>query len=612
MIQLLGVSAAVQDPSADPPLRPVLREIRASFAPGESHLILGANGSGKTTLIRLLAGLLPSTSGRYLFDGVPVGREAGGIFPSFESLWPRLAVLFEEPDPQFLTDSVRAEVSFGLESLALPSSEIRLRATEAIESLGVRELADRAPQSLSAGEKARTLLAAMLAGRPRALALDQSLAHLDPAARRELEGRLVQDALSGARVLVRTHQEADSPYPGERLHVLAEGSLTEASTWAAGAVLAAREVPFPLAMRVSALLASRGLWSGPLARDAASLADGFRASGRTIAGHAAELRPMMGAEAAVTPPSTTQGARSLGSAVVELDGVAWAPRGDRRSPAPVLSGIDLEVMEGEIVAIVGRSGSGKTTILKLAAGLLDPTSGTIRRHAAGARRAVGLALEFPERQLFGRTVSEDVTAILWVEGAAAEERRRRADTALSAVGLDPRFAERVPSTLSEGEKRRAALAGILAEPPRAILLDEPTAGLDPEGRRSIAAALRHLAAQGHAVLFASHDLDFVSGVADRVIVLGREAEGTGRVLGSAPPVALWRNAPLLARASLLVPDAIPIEALLREHGLIHEGGDAVSWQADSVLSTVTRALESGMRPAPSEVTAAPEDSSAPA
>src|SRR6185312_14590256 len=148
----------------------------------------------------------------------------------------------------------------------------------------------------------------------------------------------------------------------------------------------------------------------------------------------------------------------------------------------------LELSEGECLAIVGVSGSGKSTLLKLAAGLLEPTWGSISRPTGrdGRGRPTALALEYPERQLFGRTVEEDVTATLWLEGVPAAERRARGREAMEAVGLDPdRFGARIPLTLSEGEKRRVALASLLAEPPRALLLDEPTAGLDPEGRRAL-------------------------------------------------------------------------------------------------------------------------------
>src|SRR6185503_14604302 len=143
-----------------------------AVVPGSSHLLLGPNGSGKTTLIRILAGLHEPSAGRYLLEGAEtrVGSEGS-------SLWPRVGALFEEPDPQFLSDTVEAEIAFGLESLGLPPREIRDRTARAMESLGIAPLAARAPQSLSAGEKARTLLAAALAVTPRVFLMDQSLAH---------------------------------------------------------------------------------------------------------------------------------------------------------------------------------------------------------------------------------------------------------------------------------------------------------------------------------------------------------------------------------------------------------------------------------------------------
>jgi energy-coupling factor transport system ATP-binding protein len=184
-------------------------------------------------------------------------------------------------------------------------------------------------------------------------------------------------------------------------------------------------------------------------------------------------------------------------------------------------------------------------------------------------RPVALALEYPERQLFGRTVLEDVAALLWVEGVPAEERERSARRAMGEVGLDPeRFSGRYPVSLSEGEKRRAALAGVLIEPPALLLLDEPTAGLDPEGRRALAAVVGGLRERGRTVLFASHDLAFVASVADRVIVLGREDGAPGRVLARGAAAALLRDDRLLQGAALPTPDFVRLERVLRGAGLL--------------------------------------------
>jgi len=547
MIRLEGLSYETPPPPGGGESKRLLGPIEFTAAAGSSHLLLGPNGSGKTTLIRIAAGLRAPTSGRYLLDGEEVRVGEKGC-----SLWPRVGALFEEPDPQFLSDTVEAEVAFGLESLGISAGEVRERTARALEAFGLESLAARAPQSLSAGEKARTLLAAALAGEPRCLLLDQSLAHLDPGSRLELERALVRDAIAGSRVVIRTHQESDPPFPGEALHVIESGTIRSLAQLTPRSVIDGTRIPFPLALRVSALLAAAGRWSGPLAADAREVA-------RALGAEPGSVAPRV-------EPGRSEPEHGHPSALV-MNGVAWSPGGTRG--APTLEGIDLAVARGRIVAVIGKSGTGKTTLLKLAAGLLEPTRGAIHVPAPAVPRVrpLALALEYPERQLFGRTVLEDVAALLWIEGIPAAERVRSARRALTEVGLDPdRFGGRFPVSLSEGEKRRAALAGVLVEPPQLLLLDEPTAGLDPEGRRALAVALRALRERGRSVLFASHDLAFVASIADRVLVLG-----PGRPLAQAETSALLRNDAVLARAGIPVPDFVRLERVLREAGLITGG-----------------------------------------
>src|SRR2546428_2749281 len=211
MIHLEGISYTAVPPGGGAG-RPLLGPVDFTAPPGSSHLLLGPNGSGKTTLIRILACLKAPSSGRYLLGGLEVRAGSEG-----RSLWPEVAALFEEPDPQFLSDTVEAEVAFGLESLGISPRHVRDRTASALRDFGLHPLAGRAPQSLSAGEKARTLLAAALGAAPRCLLLDQSLAHLDPGSRRELEARVVGEAIACGRAVIRTHQEADPPFPGETL-----------------------------------------------------------------------------------------------------------------------------------------------------------------------------------------------------------------------------------------------------------------------------------------------------------------------------------------------------------------------------------------------------------
>jgi energy-coupling factor transport system ATP-binding protein len=293
----------------------------------------------------------------------------------------------------------------------------------------------------------------------------------------------------------------------------------------------------------------------------------------------AELRAGLEAAEPAPPARVVRTPSATGDPAIVLSGASWSPPGER----PRLAPLDLELHAGEAVALIGRSGSGKSTVLKLAAGLLEPSTGSV--HAV---RGAGLALEYPERQLFGRTVEEDVAALLWVAGVAERERHHRANAALATVGLDPdRFGPRVPATLSEGEKRRAAIAALLADRPAALLLDEPTAGLDPSGRASLALAIATVKREGHAVLFASHDLDFVSCVADRVTVLAREDEGSA-ALATSHPAAIWRDAALLERAGLPAPEFVAITDALRGAGLL--GHDEVR-DGSSLLGALARSLD---------------------
>src|SRR2546428_2074044 len=321
MIHLEGISYTAVPPGGGAG-RPLLGPVDFTASPGSSHLLLGPNGSGKTTLIRILAGLKAPTAGRYLLDGLEVRAGSEG-----RSLWPDVAALFEEPDPQFLSDTVEAEVAFGLESLGLPPAEVRDRTSRALEDFGLTRLWGRAPHSLSAGEKARTLLAAALAGRPRCLLLDQALAHLDPGSRRELEAKLTREAIAGGRVVVRTHQESDPPFPGETLHVIEEGALRSLSSLTPRSVIDGARVPYPLALRVSALLATAGRWPGPLAADVEQVE---RAVG-PARGEADAARAGAGGAGAGARPAPS-GRRN--PATIAMKGVAWAPPG--ADPASIL------------------------------------------------------------------------------------------------------------------------------------------------------------------------------------------------------------------------------------------------------------------------------------
>jgi energy-coupling factor transport system ATP-binding protein len=238
-----------------------------------------------------------------------------------------------------------------------------------------------------------------------------------------------------------------------------------------------------------------------------------------------------------------------------------------------LRGVSVEIGPGERVGILGQTGSGKSTLVQHLAGLLEPTAGRVRLndvaahgHTAAARaqrRRVGLAFQYPEDQIFERTVFREVAFGPRNLGLEEAEIVTRVRWAMEMVGLNPaEMEERVPFTLSGGEMRRVALAGILGLRPEVLILDEPTAGLDPRGRRELLARVRDWQEEtGLTLILVSHDLDELARVVERVVVL----EG-GRVVADGPARRVLSDGQLLRAAGLDVPQPVLLLQALREAG----------------------------------------------
>ena len=243
-----------------------------------------------------------------------------------------------------------------------------------------------------------------------------------------------------------------------------------------------------------------------------------------------------------------------------------------------LADVSLTIGEGEFLGVIGHTGSGKSTFMQLLNGLLLPTGGSVvvdgfdtrdKKQCRSARALVGLVFQYPEYQLFEETVARDVAFGPKNLGLPEEEARARALEALTLVGLDPaRFAEKSPFDLSGGEKRRAALAGILAMRPKYLALDEPMAGLDPRGRRQVLALLQQLRQEtGCTIIMVSHSMDDVARYAERIAVLDH-----GRLAMLGTPAAVFSEMETLRDMGLSVPQATTLAALLRARGLALPAG----------------------------------------
>jgi energy-coupling factor transporter ATP-binding protein EcfA2 len=481
--------------------RPALEGVDLRVDPGEFLVLAGRSGSGKSTLLRAACGLVPHFHGGQVEGDLEVaGLDVRSHGPA--ELAAVVGLVAQEPETQVVSTTVRAEIELPLELRGV-SPAARSRAVEEVAlALAIDGLLDRTTDTLSGGELQRVALAAALATRPRLVLLDEPTSQLDPVAGDELISLLRRlNEEWGVSVLLGEHRLERCLSAADRVVALVDGAIgfdgppRAFLDWALDADPA-------LATPGARLLRGAGLPSPASVREARQT---LSASGLAIT------------HRDVARQELTQGGGPSALAVHDL----WVELGDGEERTEALRGIDLRVGTGERIALMGKNGAGKTTLLRAVAGLIDPVRGRTE-----AERGVAL---LPQRP-----------GDLFVAERVGDELRGEAGTvALRRFGLDE-LTGSDPRDLSGGERQRLALAIVLAgrdDPagalPGALLLDEPTRGMDRARKRDLSELMRSLADQGGTVVIATHDVEFAVTFADRVVLLGR-----GEVVADGSPQEL--------------------------------------------------------------------------
>ena len=543
--------------------RDALRDVSVAIEPGQFVLVCGQSGCGKTTLLRQFKSALAPhghQSGQVLFDGVPLAD-----VPECEQV-ARIGFVMQDPDAQIVTDKVWHELAFVLESLGCDERTMRLRVAEMASYFGIQHWFHKNVGELSGGQKQLLNLASVMAARPDVLVLDEPTSQLDPIAASDFLATVHRiNRELGTTVVMSEHRLEEVYGLADRVVVLEEGRVVaDGEPRAVAGQLHCAGSPMALALPAAVRIA----WEvegrpGRRSGEGAPCSNSIEVQGSSRATDVSVCTSMNcartpsplrrpyssiveeGVALQVGTPLTVREGRSwLADEVAAFPPHRWAfPAGEacdsvpmravvelrdvwfryERDGADVLRGTTLTVPEGSLFAVVGGNGTGKSTMLRAICGVARPYRGRIAvlgrrlkdwKRAELFRGGVAMLPQDPLNLMVKKTVRGDLEEMLDGRGLTAEQRTAAVREVAALTDIVP-LLDAHPFDLSGGEVQRAALAKVLLNEPRLLLLDEPTKGLDAFFKEKLAALLRSLTARGTTVLMVSHDIEFCASYADR-------------------------------------------------------------------------------------------------
>ncbi|SDD03177.1 energy-coupling factor transport system ATP-binding protein [Sanguibacter gelidistatuariae] len=504
-----------------------------ALEPGQLVLVAGGTGSGKSTLLATINGLAPHFTGGTLTGEVRVhGRSTREVPP--RDMADLVGYVGQNPAHGFVTSRVESELAFAMEQRGVDPAAMRRRVEETLDLVGIADLRDRALDTLSLGQQQRVALGAVLTAGPRVLVLDEPTSALDPVGAEEVLAtitRLVDDL--GLTVVIAEHRlERVVHYADTVLHLPGDGTVVSG---APGVVLLGTPVAPPL-MRLGQLL---GWDPVPLTvREARRRA---RGPGGPLSATVSAVRDAPAGGALVLGARTSAAAPTSGTGHCVLRATGVRVRYGARE---AVRGVDLELVAGEVTAVMGRNGSGKSSLLWALQGSGRRDGGTVDVRGADpatasrtlARTLVALVPQDVTSLLFCESVGEECAATDREAGLAHGATSTALDAMVAGIDRDTH-----PRDLSEGQRLALALVVMLAVPAAVLLLDEPTRGLDYAAKDALVAILRRLADAGTAIAVATHDVELAAVLVDRVVLMAE-----GEIVADGPARAMLTGSPAFA------------------------------------------------------------------
>jgi len=465
MIELENVSYCYPQGGKD-----AISGVSLSVRPGECIFVTGPSGAGKTTLCMAAAGILEHEYGGKKGGRVTIRGRDVKEYPSLSDISGLVGMVFDDPEAQLIFTTVEEEILSALERRGLSPAEIEDRLSSIMEITHLSLLKERAPHALSGGQKQRVVLATTLALGTDILILDEPTAELDEQGTESIVSVLKDLKAKGKTIILTEHKFSRFRDLADRLVVMEGGRIRA---------------------------------SGPPDQVAAE------ESVRRI------LLPDFSGIRDFSVPAPQNGNKPL----ISVQGLEHF-YGD----VPALRGVNLEILPGEFIAIVGENGSGKTTLIKHFIGLLRPARGTVTvdgKNAATAQvselaHTVGLVFQNPDHMFFANTVAEEIK--FGIANLGIPDPDKVLERVMEKTGLS-HARDLYPRWLSRGERQRLAIACVLAMQPKVIVLDEPTTGLDGRESREIMEILKHLQRDGRAIVMVTHSRQIAEECTDRIIAM---------------------------------------------------------------------------------------------
>ena len=582
----------------EPEINRAIDDVDLDVEEGQFIAILGHNGSGKSTLAKHINGLLVPSEGTLWVDHMDTS--------SLDDIWKirqKAGMVFQNPDNQIIGTVVEEDVGFGPENLGVPTDEIWKRVDESLEAVGMTAYRHHSPNKLSGGQKQRVAIAGVMAMRPKCIVLDEPTAMLDPNGRKEvLKAVRELNQKEKVTVILITHYMeevvfADDVYVMDSGHVVMHATPRE--IFSQVDELKKYRLDVPQVTLLAHELHKTGL---PIPEGILTIQELVDELNKK------ELQVPVGWEKIKMKDSDSTVNSAIGATEwkkageqpqngaesIRMEHVYYTYSPGTAYEMHALKDINLEIPQGQFVGVIGHTGSGKSTLIQHFNGLVRPTQGHIyfegqdiwaeRFPLRGLRSQVGLVFQYPEHQLFETDVLTDVCFGPKNQNLTQEECEERAKEALTHVGLDESYYAKSPFELSGGQKRRVAIAGVLAMNPKVLILDEPTAGLDPQGRDEILDQIASLhETRGITIILVSHSMEDIAKYVDRIIVMNH-----GEKVYDDAPKKVFAHYKELEKIGLAAPQITYIMHALAEKGM---EVDTSATTVEEARGSIMKALE---------------------